>query len=221
MNWSDLGLCPYEQALDLQRRLVAEQKNGTGTDTLLLLEHPPIVTLGRRANEANILASPEALARQGIAVYKVDRGGDVTYHGPGQLVGYPIIDLRHFRRDIRWYVGSLAQALIRTLAEFGIDSAYRPEYPGVWVGDEKIAAIGAHISSWITSHGFAMNVDPNMQHRELIIPCGLHDKGVTSLSRLLGRPVSVAEVMPNVVKNFGAVFEVEMVSGVLDQPAPV
>ena len=221
MNWSDLGLCPYEQALDLQRRLVSEQKSGSGADTLLLLEHPPILTLGRRANEANILASPEALARQGISVYKVDRGGDVTNHGPGQLVGYPVIDLSHFRRDISWYVCSLAQVLIRTLAEFGVDSAYRPEYPGVWVDDEKVAAIGAHISSWITSHGFALNVDPNMRHWELIIPCGLRDKGVTSLARLLGRPVSLAEVMPKVVRNFGAVFEVDMVSAVLDQPAPV
>ena len=210
MNWIDLGLVPYGQALELQHRMVDELKAGSGSDTLLLLEHPPVLTLGRRADEQNILASPETLRDEGIEVFKVERGGDVTYHGPGQLVGYPILDLRHFRRDVSWYVESLANVLIRTLAEYDVAGVYRREYPGVWIGDAKVVAIGARISGWITSHGFALNVNPNMRHWDLIIPCGIHDKAVTSLSELVGKPTTVADVLPRLVRHFGEVFETDM-----------
>jgi lipoyl(octanoyl) transferase len=210
MNWIDVGLMPYGQALALQHQLVEEHKAGTGSDTVLLLEHPPVLTLGRRANESNILASPETLREQGIEVFRVERGGDVTYHGPGQLVGYPILDLRHFRCDVSWYVESLSDVLIRTLRDYGVQGRYSQEFPGVWVGDAKVVAIGARISTWITSHGFAFNVNPNMQHWELIVPCGIHDKAVTSLAQLTGKPVSVSEVLPHLVRHFGEVFETEM-----------
>ena len=215
MRWINLGLCPYAQALELQHELVADHKNGSGVDTLLLLEHPPVLTLGRRANESNILASSELLAREGIEVFKVERGGDVTYHGPGQLVGYPILDLRHFKQDVGWYVASVAEVLTRTLLDFGLRGAYRQDLPGVWVGDEKIVAIGARIEKWVTSHGFACNVNPNMQHWQLIIPCGISDKGVTSLAHLLGREISVDEVVPRVVQHFGDVFGVTMEAGLV------
>jgi lipoate-protein ligase B len=210
MNWVDMGLVPYGQALDLQHRLVAERKNGTADDVLLLLQHPAVLTLGRRADAANIVASQTELAREGIEVFHVERGGDVTYHGPGQLVGYPILDLRHFRKDVSWFVCSLAEVLVRTLAEFGVHGQYRREMPGVWVGDDKIVAIGMRIESWISYHGFAFNVNTNMLHWKLIVPCGIADKGVTSLSDLLGRSVDVNAVVPIVVRHFGEVFGIEM-----------
>lgn len=227
MQWAYLGVVPYGQALDLQHQLVEAHKRGAGEDTFLLLQHPPVLTLGRRAQETNIIASPEFLAKQGIEVFKVERGGDVTYHGPGQLVGYPLLDLKHFQLDVGWYVRSLADVLVRTLRDFGVAGVYRAEQPGVWIGDEKIAAIGAHITrhegSWITSHGFAFNVNPNMQHWQLIIPCGIADKGVASLANLLKRDISVEEVMPHVVRHFGDVFGVEMREVVVAQlgaPSP-
>jgi lipoyl(octanoyl) transferase len=201
---------PYGQALALQHGIVQERKQGAGDDVLLLLQHPPVLTLGRRAQESNIVASPEFLAKQGIEVFKVERGGDVTYHGPGQLVGYPILDLTHYRRDVSWYVGALAEVFVRVLADFGIAGVYRQDLPGVWIGDEKILAIGARIESWITYHGFAFNVNPNMQHWQIIVPCGIPDKGVASLARTLQRDVSVEEIVPLVVKYFGEVFHVSM-----------
>ncbi len=210
MLWSYLGLVPYAQALDLQHQLVEQRKRGEAEDTLLLLQHPPVFTLGRRAQERNIIASPEFLAAHGIEVFKVERGGDVTYHGPGQLVGYPIVDLNNFKKDVSWYVSALADVFVHLLAELGIASAYRPDLPGVWVGDEKILAIGARIERWITYHGFAFNVNPNMQHWQLIVPCGIADKGVASLAHSLARTVCVEEIVPLVVKHFGAVFGVEM-----------
>lgn len=210
MNWVDLGLVGYAEALELQHRLVARQKAGAGDDVLLLLQHPAVLTLGRRADESNVLASREELAREGIELFKVERGGDVTYHGPGQLVGYPILDLRHFQKDVSWFVAALADVLVRTLAEYGVRGEYHHAQPGVWVGEEKIVAIGMRIESWITYHGFAFNVDPNMRHWQLIVPCGIADKGVTSLSALLGRPVPVSEVAPKVARHFGEVFGVEM-----------
>jgi len=210
MRWAYLGMTPYGQALDLQYRLVAERKRGEGEDTLLLLQHPPVVTLGRRAQESNIIASPEFLAKQGIEVFRVERGGDVTYHGPGQLVGYPILDLKNYRKDVGWYVESMAEALVRTLADYGISGVYRSDLPGVWVGEEKIVAIGARIEQWITYHGFAFNVNPNMEHWQLIVPCGIQDKGVAALSRILRRDVPMNDVIAAVVRHFGEVFGVEM-----------
>ncbi|MCA1553295.1 MAG: lipoyl(octanoyl) transferase LipB, partial [Chloroflexi bacterium] len=198
----------------LQHRLVAELEHGAGEDTLLLLQHPPVLTLGRRAQESNIIASRTFLAQHGIEVFNVERGGDVTYHGPGQLVGYPILLLNHFRLDVGWYVRTLADVLVRTLSDFGIAGEYNADQPGVWVGDTKVVAIGAHITrrngQWITSHGFAMNVNPDMEHWQLIVPCGIADKGVTSLARLLGQEIAVEEVLPLVVKHFGEAFGVPL-----------
>lgn len=220
MYWTYLGSVPYAQALELQHALVASHKRGASDDLLLLLQHPAVLTLGRRAQETNIIASPEFLASHGIEVFKVERGGDVTYHGPGQLVGYPILDLNHFRKDVGWYVGALAEVFVRLLADFGITGIYRQDLPGVWIRDEKILAIGARIESWITYHGFAFNVDPNMQHWQFIVPCGIPDKGVTSLARVLGRPITVEEVVPLVVKHFASVFDVPLEER-RDEPASV
>ena len=186
------------------------RKRGESDDVLLLLQHPPVLTLGRRAQSSNIIASPEFLAKQGIEVFNVERGGDVTYHGPGQLVGYPILDLNHFKKDVSWYVSALAEVFVRLLADFGLSSQYRSDLPGVWIGEEKILAIGARIENWITYHGFAFNVSPDMQHWQLIVPCGIPDKGVTSLARALGREISVEAILPQVVQHFGDVFGVEM-----------
>jgi lipoate-protein ligase B len=210
MDWSYLGIVPYTQALALQHRLVEQHKHGNGEGTLLLLQHPPVITLGRRADERNILASPEALAAEQIEVHRVERGGDVTYHGPGQLVGYPILNLRHFKLDVTWYVEALAEVMVRTLADFGVRGVYDRHHVGVWVNDEKIVALGMSFKSWISFHGFAFNVAPNMRHWELIVPCGIHDKGVTALAQQLRREVDVMEVVPLVVKHFGEVLGVAM-----------
>jgi len=188
----DWGLEPYGRILALQQTLVAARKAGRIPDLLLLGEHTPVITLGRNARRENLLLPEEELARRGIDVHETDRGGDVTYHGPGQLVGYPILDLGSLRKDVVWYVRSLEEALIRAARSFGIEAARRtaPEgkrqlYTGVWVGEEKLAAIGVHISRWVTSHGFAFNVTTNLSHFDFIVPCGIRDKGVTSLERLL------------------------------------
>jgi len=210
MNWVNMGLVGYGRALELQHRLVAGQKIGTEDDVLLLLQHPAVLTLGRRADAGNIIASPAELAREGIEVFNVERGGDVTYHGPGQLVGYPILNLRHFKKDVSWFVCAMAEVLVRTLADYGLKSEYRRTQPGVWLGDDKIVAIGVRIESWITYHGFAFNINPNMRHWQLIVPCGIADKGVTSLSVALGQSVDVSTVMPQVARHFGDVFGVEM-----------
>lgn len=229
---SNLGLVPYDRALELQHELVGAHKAGHGTDTLLLLEHPPVLTLGRNAHSENILASPEYLDELGIRVFRVERGGDVTYHGPGQLVGYPILDLHHFRRDIGWYIRSLEDVLIQTLNSYGLE-AHRAgldangrrdsKLVGVWVPnptddpllkrvqpEAKIAQIGARIERWITYHGFALNIDPQMRHFDLIVPCGITDKPVTCLARVLGRPVSMTEVRERVAHCFENVFDVAL-----------
>jgi len=210
MKWVDMGIVGYGRALELQHRLVAGQTAGAADDVLLLLQHPAVLTLGRRADAGNIIASQAELAQEGIEVFNVERGGDVTYHGPGQLVGYPILNLRHFKMDVSWFVCALAEVLVRTLAGYGVKGEYRREQPGVWVGDDKIVAIGVRIESWVTYHGFAFNVNPNMRHWELIVPCGITDKGVTSLAILLGHPVDVNDVVPQVARHFGDVFGVEM-----------
>ena len=206
-----LGLVGYEDGLRLQRELVARRKTGTTPDTLLLLEHPHVYTLGRNAKTENLLISAEQLAARGAQVFEIDRGGDVTYHGPGQLVGYPILDLAEHRRDIAWYMRCLEEVLIEVVGEYGIQAERLAGAPGVWVGNDKLAAMGVHISRWVTSHGFAFNVNTDLSYFDWIVPCGLRDKGVTSLQKLLGRRVEMEEVAGRVVRHFGRVFEVEMV----------
>ncbi len=206
-----LGLVDYAAALELQREKVAQRKAGIIPDTLLLLEHPHVYTLGRNADAKNILVSREWLASRGAQVFTTDRGGDVTYHGPGQLVGYPILDLTRHQRDISWYMRSLEEVFIRTARDFGIEAGRSPGAAGVWVGNGKLVAMGVHLSRWVTSHGFAFNVNTDLRYFERIVPCGLHGKGVTSLGTLLGRPVEMEPAIERVVEHFGNVFEVDMV----------
>lgn len=209
-----LGRVDYDEALELQRTLVEQRRAGLIGDTLLLLEHPPVITLGARSRHAttNIVASRETLDAAGIAIHDTGRGGDVTYHGPGQLVGYPIFDLRPDRQDVHRYVRDLEEALIRAIASFGVDGVRIPGLSGVWVGsagcEEKVAAIGVRISRWITSHGFALNVTTNLTHFQFIVPCGIADRGVTSLERLTGRAVSMTEAEDAVAHAMGQVFGV-------------
>lgn len=203
-----LGVVAYDEGLAIQKRTVERRKNGEIPDQLLLLEHPPVITLGVKVRDdrSHVIATAEELASEQIEVVETGRGGDVTYHGPGQLVGYPILDLRPDRCDVHRYVRDLEDVLIRTAAAFGVAAARSAGLTGVWVGNEKLAAIGVRIARWITSHGFAFNVNTNLDHFELIIPCGIAGKGVTSLERLLGRRVEMVEVERALVSAFRDVF---------------
>jgi len=203
-----LGTVPYADALALQRSLVEDRRAGRVGDTLLLLQHPPVLTLGVRGDggRGHILATQEALASRGIEVHEAGRGGDVTYHGPGQIVGYPIIDLSPDRRDVHKYVRDLEAVLIRTAADFNIEAERVPGLTGVWVGNEKLAAIGVRIARWVTSHGFALNVSTKLDHFDLIVPCGISDRGVTSLSSLLGYAVDTTAVENRIIEHFTNVF---------------
>jgi lipoyl(octanoyl) transferase len=203
-----LGLVPYGEALELQQRKVDERRRGEIPDQLFLLEHPPVITLGvkTRHDRSHVLATAETLAAAAVDVIETGRGGDVTYHGPGQLVGYPILDLRPDRCDVHRYVRDLEDVLIRTAAAFGVTADRSPGLTGVWVGEEKLAAIGVRIARWITSHGFAFNVSTDLTHFDLIVPCGISGKGVTSLTKLLGRPVRMAEVERAACEAFCDVF---------------
>ena len=204
-----LGVVSYTEALALQRSLVDERREGRIPDVLLLLQHPAVITLGVKGDggRSNIMATAERLAELGIEVHETGRGGDVTYHGPGQLVGYPILDLRPDRCDVHRYVRDLEEVMIRVCADYGLSAGRIKGLTGAWLGAEKIGAIGVRISRWITSHGFAFNVDPNLQHFQLIVPCGISDRGVTSLAKVLGRSVAVEEVEGACVRHFADVFE--------------
>jgi lipoyl(octanoyl) transferase len=203
-----LGLVPYADALELQTQLVGERRAGSIADQLLLLEHPHVITLGTSASNNHILLSDDERALLGIELFETGRGGDVTYHGPGQLVGYPIFDLKPDRCDLHRYVRDIEQALIIALADFGLSCHRKDGLTGVWYEQEKIAAIGVRVSSgWITSHGFALNVNTNLQFFDAIIPCGIRDHGVTSMQRALGREVSMTDVMSSVVHGFEEVFD--------------
>jgi len=214
-----LGRVDYTTALKLQQTLVELRKAGQVTDTLLLLEHPPVITLGRNAKRANVLVSEDRLSRTGVEIFECDRGGDVTYHGPGQLVGYPIFDLRGFTPRIGAvaFVRKLEEVLIRTCADFGVATHRVRGMTGVWTlrNEAKIAAIGVHISRGVTSHGFALNVSTDLEHFKLIIPCGIGDKPVISLDRALAEaypgiavtPLTLDEVSQSVARNFGRVFD--------------
>ena len=203
---TELGLVPYDEGVALQEELRRGVTEGTIPDQLLLLEHPPVVTLGRNAGAGNVVATPEALRNRGIELRESGRGGDVTFHGPGQLVGYPILDLNPDRRDVHRYVRDLEEVLIRTLGDFGVRSGRIPGLTGVWIGDLKIAALGVRISRWVTSHGFALNVRNDLEYFGVIVPCGISDRGVTSLSRVLERDVALGEVKPRLVRRFAEVF---------------
>ncbi|MDX2044829.1 MAG: lipoyl(octanoyl) transferase LipB [Acidobacteriota bacterium] len=209
-----LGLTPYGEAHELQKQLVEQRKADEIPDTFLLLEHPHVITLGRAADRTNILADETMRASWGVELHETGRGGDVTYHGPGQLVGYPIIKLMPGRQDIRRYVRDLQEVLIRTAADFGVTAEPRGgEFVGVWVGNEKLAAIGIRISRWVTMHGFALNVATDLNYFRLIVPCGIKPEnghGVISLEKLLDRPVEMSEVVKSAERHFGEVFERQM-----------
>jgi lipoyl(octanoyl) transferase len=216
-----LGRVAYDEALALQRTLVEERKAGVIPDTLLLLEHPHVLTLGVRkgGGRHNILASDARLRELGVTVVEAGRGGDVTYHGPGQLVGYPIIDLRPDRQDVHQYVRDVEEVLIRTCGDLGVPAERVTGLTGVWVphptrGPEKVAAIGVRIARWITSHGFALNVSTELDFFRLIVPCGIRDRGVTSLERVLGRAVHAQDVQESIVHHFARVFAREVVPDV-------
>jgi len=203
-----LGRVAYGDALALQRSLVEDRRAGRIPDTLLLVEHPHVLTLGVRGDggRAHILASPDTLAARGVEVYETGRGGDITYHGTGQIVGYPILDLKPDRCDVHRYVRDLEEVLIRTAADYGIQAQRVEGLTGVWVGREKLAAIGVRIARWITSHGFAFNVTTDLEYFNLIVPCGITDRGVTSLARLLGRTVELADVQDRILDHFANIF---------------
>lgn len=211
-EFRDLGRLGYAQAFALQTELVQQRKQGLIPDQLLFVEHPHVVTLGRNANFANVLASPEILDKTGIELHPTDRGGDVTYHGPGQIVGYPIFDLREWKRDVGAYVRAIEEVIIRALATFGITGGRESGATGVWVDGAKVAAIGVHLSRWVTSHGFALNVDTDLSYFRYIIPCGL-TKPVTSL-RQLGCEASREQVSQALRHEFESVFDLRIVESV-------
>ena len=204
-----LGLVAYAEGLALQQRLVEDRKAGRIPDQLLLLQHPPVITLGVKApnDRSHLLATADTLAAEGIELFETGRGGDITYHGPGQLVGYPILDLKPDRCDVHRYVRDLEEVMIRAAASFGVNATRVPGLTGAWVGDDKLAAIGVRIARWITSHGFAFNVGTDLHHFSLIVPCGLAGKGVTSLNKLTGRLVAIEEVETIMAQSFAAVFD--------------
>ncbi|MFH1279797.1 MAG: lipoyl(octanoyl) transferase LipB [Candidatus Eisenbacteria bacterium] len=204
-----LGVVPYREAWDMQRELVERRKRGEIEDHLVLLEHESVYTLGRRGDLGHVTMPGERRAALGIDVIHTDRGGDVTWHGPGQLVGYPIVSLAPDRKDVVRYVRDLEEAIIRGAADFGIRAGRIPGLTGVWAGDEKFAAIGVRISRWVTSHGFALNVRNSLEPYGGIVPCGITGKGVTTLSRLAGREISVREAADRFVVRFAEVFDRE------------
>ena len=205
-----LGLVGYREAYHLQRKLLRQRFDGEIKDTILLLEHPPTITIGKSGKLENVLVSPAQLAREGISLFFTDRGGDVTYHGPGQLVAYPIIDLRNRGRDVHKYVHDLEEVVIRTLNDFSIEAHRDESHAGVWVKEEEIAAIGLSIKRWITMHGIALNVNPNLAHFSLINPCGFSDRRATSISRLLSQDIPMEEVMQRLIARFADVFNVRI-----------
>lgn len=203
-----LGIVGYAEGLEIQKTLVARRSAGDVEDTLLLLQHPHVLTLGVKAGESrrHILATPERLAELGVEIHDTGRGGDVTYHGPGQIVGYPIIDLKPDRCDVHRYVRDLEEVMIRVTAEYGFEAGRIAGLTGTWVGAEKIGAIGVRIQKWVTSHGFAFNVNTDLDFFRLIVPCGISDRGVTSLKRLMGREIPIAEAEDYLVHHFSDIF---------------
>jgi len=205
-----LGTVDYAEAHRLQNELQAKRISGEIGDTVLLLEHPPVLTMGRSAKEQHVLAAPQVLAARGISVHEVGRGGDVTYHGPGQLVAYPIIDLKPDRRDVRKYMWSLEETMIRTCADFGLSATRVEGLNGAWVGDRKVGAVGVRISRWVTMHGLALNANSDLTHFDLIVPCGIQDKKVTSLSAEIGRTVFATDVIDPLARHFAELYDTDV-----------
>ena len=201
-----LGRVEYDHAWAIQRELVASRQAGHAPDTLLLLEHPPVITLGRSGETAHLLGSEAELERRGVALVETDRGGDITFHGPGQIVGYAIVDLAPRGRDLHRYLRDLESVLIRALAEFGIVAGRVEGLTGVWVGDAKVAAIGIRVARWVTHHGFALNVDTDLSYFDLIVPCGIADRRVTSMKALLGDAIDREDVENALARAFESVF---------------
>ncbi len=210
----DLGLIDYAEALALQKRVVAVRKADAIEDVLLVCEHPHVITQGRNGKREHLLVSEHVLRQKGMDYYETSRGGDITYHGPGQIVGYPILNLGAIRRDVVWYVRTLEEAMIRATAEFGISAERVAGKTGIWVRagntEEKLAAIGVHISRWVTSHGFAYNVSTDLRNFDLIVPCGIADRKATSLEKLLGRRIEVEEVAPRIAKHLGELLGLDI-----------
>ena len=209
---ASLGLRPYGEALDLQRELARARISGElAQDLLLLVEHPPVVTLGRSAKEKHLIVPRAALAARGVEVHEVERGGDVTFHGPGQLVGYPIVDLRRHKQDLHWYLRQVEEALIRGVARYGISGERNPSFTGVWTSGRKLASIGVHARDWVTWHGFALNVTTDLSYFDLIVPCGIQSVTMTSVEReVAGQAVpSLSDVGLAVAEAFGEVFSLE------------
>ena len=208
-----LGQLGYLEALELQRSLARDRISGTiPQDLLLLVEHPPVVTLGRSSKQKHLVASPEFLQSKGVELYEVERGGDVTFHGPGQLVGYPIIDLKRHRQDLHWYLRKIEEALINSLDDYGIPGERNTAYTGVWTRGKKIASIGVHARDWVTWHGFALNVTTDLSYFDLIVPCGIDGVAMTSISRELGSDdISMQDVRDRITARFAAAFDLTAV----------
>lgn len=210
----DLGLIGYAEAYELQKRVVAARKADVIEDVLLLCEHPHVITQGRNGKREHLLVGEHVLRQKGVEFYETSRGGDITYHGPGQIVGYPILNLGAIRRDVVWYVRTLEEAMIQATADLGITAFRIAGKTGIWVqagpAEEKLAAIGVHISRWVTSHGFAYNVATDLRFFDLIVPCGIADRKATSLEKLLGRSVRQEEVRPRIAKRLGALLGFDM-----------
>lgn len=204
------GIREYNQAYELQQHISLLRQQMLITDTVIFLEHYPCFTIGRHGGFNHILAGNEVLRDEGISIYETDRGGDITYHGPGQLVCYPIIDLKGYGRDVHRYARNIEEVVIRTLKKFSIDAGRREGYPGVWVGKEKIAAEGITVSRWVTMHGIALNVCPLLKHFSLIVPCGISDFGVTSMEKLLGCQVDINQVRREMQTEFEQVFAIKL-----------
>ena len=207
----NLGVIPYGPACELQGRLAEVRKVHAIPDLLLICEHPHVITLGRNSRREHLLADNRMLEQMSVEVHSSDRGGDITYHGPGQIVGYPILDLAEHRRDIRWYVDQLEEVMIRATGDFGVTAKRVEGQRGAWIdtpnGEEKIGALGVHLSRWVTSHGFAYNVSTDLRYFDLIVPCGIAGKSVTSLERVLGRAVSTEETRERITSHFSTIFD--------------
>lgn len=205
-NYCDLGLIDYQFAWDLQKEIFDKRIDDKTDDTFFLLEHPHTYTLGKVAHIENLLMNDSQLKELGISVYEIDRGGDITYHGPGQIVGYPIINLKNWKEDTHEYLRSLEQVIINVCKEYGLETGRKANYTGVWIGERKIAAIGVKISRWVTMHGFAFNINTDLNFFNGIIPCGIKEKEVTSLSKELGKEISIQEVKEKLVNQFKIIF---------------